>query len=110
VTDDDDNSYGTDANDDRPADKSLPWPAGAIDVGDWSWDDSDCWCRLVTWRQWRITGRHYADVEVAGLEYTDGRLLRVIDIEMCNGLTAEQARVLAAAVIEAAEFTVNDGD
>jgi hypothetical protein len=47
---------------------------------------------------------------VAGLEYTDGRLLRVIDIEMCNGLTAEQARVLAAAVIEAAEFTVNDGD
>jgi hypothetical protein len=94
----------------RPSDE-LPWPAGAIDVYEWDWWDSDYdsdygWYRVVTWWEWTSsTGQHRGSrVAVVGVEYTDGRLSRVINVDAADEMTSEQARALAAAVIEAADY------
>ena len=82
----------------------MPIPAGAIDVGAWYDLDAEP-ARYFTGMR-RVIARDNKDhdtlVLVDGTQWADGRIERIISMDDDN-LTVEQARTLAAALIEAAD-------
>lgn len=87
----------------RPSD-DMPAPPEAFGVEAWDWCEKDGWCRMFTLREWHIfRTRPWPDVAVDGTEYLDGRPQLAIYAESKNDMTADDARALANALIEAAD-------
>lgn len=89
-----------------PPDGALPVPPGAFDVGDWECCEGagDGWHRIFTLREWRLSGRAYPDVGVVGTQCADGLVVRDMFVEQRDAMNPADARAVAAALIEAADF------
>ena len=82
----------------------VPIPGGAIDVADWYDLDAEP-ARYFTGTR-RVIARDNRDhdtlVLVDGTQWADGRIERLISVDDDN-VTVEQARQIAAALVEAAD-------
>ena len=79
---------------------NLPTPADAITVDDWDdWDDGEYW------RMFRSWAHRACCVSIRGLQFSGGHVERVIscDVAEDDEMTAGDARLLAAALVEAAD-------
>jgi hypothetical protein len=82
------------------ADIALPVEAGSGEVYDWEERDNDRFGRMYGISS---HGLGTTTVDVVGVQYNDGRIERHVLVYEPDDLTAEQARELGAALIEAAD-------
>jgi len=84
----------------------LPVPPGSELRDQWFRDllGDGSWCRTVRWAEY-ATGMEDAEVEINGLQKTDGTYTRRIALYVWDNvmMTSKQTRILAEALLKAAD-------